>query len=145
MLSWVPIDNDSDFCLENLPYGIFSTETLDRRHGIAIGSYVLDLKVLAQNGVFSTLDGCSSTLEEQTLNGYAALGRSVHRRVRALLQNLLRSDTSLGHILRDNTPFRDQVLIPLEQVEMHMPMAVGDYTDFYTSPHHARNVGRYLL
>ena len=138
--SWIPVSDDSDFSLQNLPYGIFSTAEHDRRIGVAIGDQVLDLKALRQSQVFSGLGFDTSTLLEPTLNLYAGQGRNVHRKVRALLQELLQSQTSLGHVLRDNQELKQKALVPSENVEMHLPMSIGDYTDFFTSPYHAQNV-----
>lgn len=141
MASWIEISDESDFSLQNLPYGVFSTSSLDARIGVAIGNYVLDLKVLAQNGVFQGLgEFDSSSLQHSTLNAYASLGRSVHRRVRGFLQDLLGSESSTGHLLRDNAELRSQALIPMDQAQMHLPMAIGDYTDFFVGPHHSQNV-----
>lgn len=140
MLSWVTIDEEPDFSLQNLPYGIFSTDTLDRRPGVAVGASVLDLKVLVKDEVFGTLGFDTTTLEEKTLNRYAGLSRKIHQQVRALLQQILRIDTSLGHVLRDNDSLRKRALVPLEQVKMHLPMDIGDYTDFLTSSYHGLNV-----
>lgn len=141
MSSWLPISQDSDFSLQNLPYGVFSTEQLSSpRAGVAVGDSVLDIKVLAQRGVFDDLGFDTGTLAHETLNEYAALGRSVHRRVRRHIQEILRSDTSLGHVLRDNEPLRREAVVPLKEVTMHLPMSVAEYTDFFCTPHHARNV-----
>lgn len=140
MPSWISVSDDSDFSLQNLPYGIFSTPELDRRIGVAIGDQVLDLKVLCQSEIFTGLGFDTSTLQESTLNLYAGQGRKVHRKVRALLQELLQSQTSLGHVLRDNQELKEKALVPLEHVQMHLPMSIGDYTDFFTSPYHAQNV-----
>lgn len=141
MASWIEISDESDFSLQNLPYGVFSTSSLDTRIGVAIGNYVLDLKALAQKGVFRTLDGFdSSCLQSSALNAYAGLGRPVHRRVREFLLELLGSESSTGHLLRDNKELQGQVLISMDQVQMHLPMAIGDYTDFFVGPHHSQNV-----
>lgn len=141
MASWVPIEEASDFSLQNLPYGTFSSQKLDRRIGVAVGRYVLDMKVLSQNDVFTSFDkDVAATLQDSTLNRYAALGRKTHRGVRALLQDLLSSETTLGHVLRDNDALRAAALVPLGDVQMHLPMEVGDYTDFFVVPYHAKNV-----
>ncbi len=80
MASWVTINDNSDFSLQNLPYGMFSTGVDPQpRIGTAIGQYVLDLKALAQDGLFSDIGFDSSTLEGQTLNEYDALDKRVHR------------------------------------------------------------------
>jgi fumarylacetoacetase len=142
MKSWLSIPEDSDFSLQNLPYGVFSTTTTEPRIGIAIGEQVLDLKALVKEHAFDDLDFDFTTLERATLNKYAGLGRQVHGKVRKRLYDLLRVDTQLGNVLRDNQNCRDACLIPMNCVTMHLPMDIGDYTDFFTGIHHARNVSR---
>lgn len=141
MASWVHIPEESDFSLLNLPYGVFSTSTAaGPRIGIAIGNEVLDLKALAQEHLFDDLDFDTTTLEQETLNAYAALGRDVHGRVRRKLQEILKEDTQLGSLLRDDQSRRKRCLIPMDIVKMHLPVVVGDYTDFFIGLHHATNV-----
>ncbi|EXJ69400.1 fumarylacetoacetase [Cladophialophora psammophila CBS 110553] len=141
MDTWVEDHHQSGFSVQNLPYGIFSAPERDRRIGVAIGRHILDLKVLAEKGTFAALDIDKTTLEEQTLNRYAALGQGVHRKVRAFLQSILRADTSLGRFLRDDAALKKEALVPRQKAEMHLPFDIGDYTDFFTSPYHAQNVG----
>lgn len=140
MASWVEISADSDFSLRNLPYGVFSTASLSPRIGTAVGLYMLDLKALAEDDVFSSIPFDASSLEKPTLNEYASLGKDVHLAVRQLLLELLKKDNSLGSVLRDNKERRQRVLLPLSDVKMHLPMQIGDYTDFFVGVHHARNV-----
>ncbi|KAJ9602219.1 hypothetical protein H2200_013339 [Cladophialophora chaetospira] len=137
MASWIPIAETSDFSLQNLPYGIFSTDNSDPRIGVAIGEYVIDLKILAEEGVLGNLGSGGDTLKQSTLNAYAALGKDVHSRVRQTLQRLLEKDTQSGDALRDNQPLRDKAFVPLSNVRMHLPMVIGDYTDFFVGLHHA--------
>jgi fumarylacetoacetase len=140
MTSWIDTGDDSGFYLDVLPYGIFSTENLDARIGVAIGRYILDLKALAQEGFFTTIDFDSSALMGSTLNDYAALGKQVHKQVRDLLQELLAHATRRGAELRDNQDRRDRVLVKRSQATLHLPMSIGDYTDFFVGPYHAQNV-----
>ncbi|KAJ9633863.1 hypothetical protein H2204_006649 [Knufia peltigerae] len=144
MASWVPIEQHSDFSLQNLPFGVFSTQSLDQRIGVAVGNHVLDMKALAHNDVFVGLDFDTATLQKSTLNQYAALGRDIHRSVRTFLQNLLSDKTPHAALLRDNDRLRSAALISMRDVKMHLPMAVGDYTDFFVVPYHAQNVGQTL-
>lgn len=140
MASWIPIPEDCDFTLQNLPYGVFSHSDTEARIGTAIGEYVLDLKALALDGVFSSIDFDSSTLESKTLNAYAGLDKRVHREVRTFLQEVLSIDTKNGSVLRDDSARQERVLIPQSAVHMHLPMVIGDYTDFFVGLHHAQNV-----
>ena len=133
MASWLTIAPESDFSIDNLPYGIFSTAKLAKRIGVAIGDYVLDLKTLSQEiPDFSNLP-LEATLQNSTLNAYAAFPRRVHQTVRSLLQEVLSADTQLGATLRDNDELRSKALIHMSQVTMHLPFDIGDYTDFFLS------------
>lgn len=142
MASWVPIPVDSDFSLQNLPYGVFST-TADPipRVGIAIGNHVLDLKILAQEQVFSDLEFDARALGETTLNAYAGLGHDAHGQVRSRLQELLAEDSQLHRVLRDNQERRQRCLLPMKDVILHLPVTVGDFTGFFVGLHNGNNVG----
>lgn len=139
MASWIEIKEDSDFSLRNLPYGVFSTDgPKPPRIGIAIGDHVLDMSVLAADGVFDDIGFDVKTITgETTLNSYAAQGKDVHSKVRKRLQDLLEKETKLGSLLRDNQGRRARALVPMNSVKMHLPMAIGDYTDFFIGLHHA--------
>lgn len=145
--SWLDVDPSSDFSLANIPFGIISTPDDPSPHvGIAIGTYVLDLKVLAlQIGPENLLpSGGASSLAvfaQPTLNAFAQLGRSVHRHVRERIQHLLSADTTRPDLLKNNAELRERALVPQQSVQMHLPMAIGDYTDFYAGYHHAYAVG----
>lgn len=140
MSSWLSSDRDSGYTLQNLPYGVFTVSNSRRHIGIAIASYVLDLHVLATEHVLDGLGFDATTLLEPTLNNFASLGKSAHRSLRTFLQELLKTDTSFNLILRDNHSLRSRALIREEDTEMHLPMNIGDYTDFFVGPHHAANV-----
>jgi fumarylacetoacetase len=130
--SWLPVPEDSPFTVHTLPYGVFSVGDEDPRVGVAIGASVLDLAPLAAE---EGLDG-AHVFEEPTLNPFMALGPRAWAAVRAWVTELVRDE-----------PHRDTVephLLPLDSVRMHLPFAVADYVDFYSSAHHAGNVGRIL-
>ena len=157
MKSWLQIPPKSPFSLANIPFGIISTAAnSSHRPAIAIGAHVLDLAVFASEGGFSNLGDLSGeqlgVFSEPTLNAFAALGRASHRAVRKYLQNVFLEETPYPEILRDNEALRRAALIPLAAagdeedddgagVQMHLPLAIGDYTDFYAGRNHARNVG----
>lgn len=142
MISWVTVQESSDFSLQNLPYGVFSSDKdgNDPRIGVAIGDWILDLRVLAQEGVFQDLNFDVKTLESPTLNAYAALSKTVHQGVRQRLQKLLEKDSQLGHLLKDNKKVHDRAFFPQKDAQMHLPMKIGDYTDFFVGLHHAVTV-----
>ncbi|KIW95171.1 fumarylacetoacetase [Cladophialophora bantiana CBS 173.52] len=140
--SWFPIPKSSHFSLANLPFGIISTASKSTPHpAVAIGEHCLDLQEFAASGAFSSLGFDVSCFSKPTLNDFAALGRPVHRSVRKYLQDVFVENTSLANVLQSNKPLQQKCLIPREQVEMHMPMHIGDYTDFYAGKNHAFNVG----
>lgn len=145
--TWVPdVGQDSDFSLANIPFGIVTTPDDSTRHAAtAIGSHVLDLKVLSQHpdfgAVFPSLKENSHVFAAPTLNAFAALGRLVHREIRTALQDILSEDTQHPAFLKDNAQLREKALIPLSKAKLHLPMEIGDYTDFYAGYHHAFGVG----
>jgi fumarylacetoacetase len=132
--SFVEHQEDSHFPIQNLPFGIFEEQGITRA-GIRIGDMVLDLGLLEKRGCFPTLPELFNT---STLNRFFALGRPAWTEVRKTVSRLLRDDEAE---LRDNPELRNKALIPAARVTMHMPVAIGDYTDFYSSREHATNVG----
>jgi fumarylacetoacetase len=135
--SFIDVDATSDFPIQNLPYGVFSsTDGRAPRIGVAIGDYVLDLWELEQD---SRLDvGELGAFAGPTLNAFMARGPKLWSRTRARISELLRHDHPE---LRDNTELRALALVPMADVKLHMPIAVAGYTDFYSSKEHATNVG----
>lgn len=145
MASWFQIPKNSPFSLANIPFGIISVKAAASRvPAIAIGDHALDLKTFASNGGFSQLPAIQkhlSVFDQQTLNAFAELGRPVHRQVREYLQNVFRADTQFPQILKDNAALQKSALLPLSEVTNHVPLQIGDYTDFYAGLNHAYNVG----
>ncbi|KAL6866564.1 hypothetical protein ACO1O0_002676 [Amphichorda felina] len=140
-MSWLPIAADSPFSIANIPFGIISAASdQSRRAAIAVGDHALDLKAFSSAGGFSASPDIAKH-EAPTLNQFAALGRPFHRLAREYLQAIFSSDTKHPELLKDNAQLRESALIPLSKVQNHMPMAIGDYTDFYASTNHAYNVG----
>ncbi|WP_027000225.1 fumarylacetoacetase [Eisenibacter elegans] len=139
--SWVAVAPESDFPIQNLPFGIFSPPGgAAPRAGVAIGNQVLDLSVLVEYGLMESLNlPDPSVFHEYVLNDFIALGKPYWQAVRARLSELLREDHPE---LRDNAVLRQAALYPMDKVEMHLPVRVGDYTDFYSSIEHATNVGK---
>lgn len=140
MNTFVDIAPGSHFSLHNLPYGVFSLEDDERpRVGVAIGEMVLDLAVLESEGFFSgpVLQG-RNVFAQPALNAFMALGPAAWDQARSIIQELLDADNPT---LRDNAPLRRRALRPQAAVQLHLPAAIGDYTDFYSSREHATNVG----
>lgn len=133
--SFIEVEADSHFPIQNLPYGVCkSTESGQIFICSAIGDYVVNMKELEAAGLI----GFKDVFAGQTLNKFIELGCETWGEIRANLSNLLRADESA---LRDNASLRDAVFIPRDEVEMLLPVHIGDYTDFYSSEQHARNVG----
>ncbi len=127
----IDIPLDSDFSIHNIPFGIFSTGNTAPRVGVAIGNHVLDLAAVAELGVF---DFDTKVLKQSILNDFIALGKSVTNKVRTDIQ---------GWLQDENSPLtgKNGLFILQSKVQMHLPVRVGDYTDFYSSIEHATNIG----
>jgi fumarylacetoacetase len=138
--SFIEVDSDSHFPIQNLPYGVARSKD-DGEVFIctAIGDYVVNLAELDAAGVFDgpELDG-KPVFRERTLNSFMELGRSAWAEARSYISTLLSADEAA---LRDNKPLQERVLTPMDEVEMMLPVDIGDYTDFYSSEQHATNVG----
>ena len=143
--SWLELDPKTHFSLANIPFGIISTPQVPEPHpAIAIGDYALDLHVFAQQNGFSalsTIQPHQKVFSQKTLNGFAALGRPIHRVVREYLQSIFLEDGPFPGVLQTNEQLRKAAIIPLKDCKMHLPMHISDYTDFYAGLNHAYNVG----
>jgi len=129
--SWVESANGHpDFPIQNLPLGIFSPAEGGARPGVAIGDLILDLRAAA--GLLP--EPCASALAGDTLNALFALEGVERRALRRGLSELL-SDTG-------NRAAVEPLLHLASRCALHLPAAIGDYTDFYVGIHHATNVGR---
>ena len=127
---WLGLPADDPFGIDNLPYGIFSTPSTGRRVGVRIGDRVLDVGACAERAGMES----GEVWLAPTLNPFLAQGRQAWAAARAFLQEQLSDD-----LYRDAVePF----LVPLSEVQLHLPVEVADYVDFYASEHHATNVGR---
>ncbi len=136
--SWVNVPEGSDFPIQNLPFGIFKTEDSSTRVGVRIGDKVLDLKELFELGYLNNLPFTLTDFEAEFLNSLMKKGKLASRDLRNRISNLLDLTNSE---LQENTNHVAQVLIDLNQIEMSLPVQIGDYTDFYSSREHATNIG----
>jgi fumarylacetoacetase len=144
--SWLSIESNSPFSLANIPFGIISTVDgpSDPRPAIAIGKHALDLRAFSKHNGFSGLPQIQASLEvfsQSTLNEFAALGRPIHSAVRTYLQEVLDFNTSHPDVLKNNAKLQEIALLPLTSIKNHLPLKIGDYTDFYAGLNHAYNVG----
>jgi fumarylacetoacetase len=141
--SWVFVPADSDFPIQNLPFGIFRPhKNSEPRVGVAIGEQVLDLSVLEAFGFFNTsVLRHHRVFGQGALNAFLALGKAAWSEARATVSRMLSAEEPA---LRDQPGLRSQALMPMREVEMLLPANIGDYTDFYSSREHATNVGTML-
>ncbi|GAB4581511.1 MAG: fumarylacetoacetase [Anaerolineales bacterium] len=138
LTSFLPISPTSHFPLQNLPYGVFSTPGTAPRVGVRIGDFILDLSVLEQHAFFGPPLQGQNVFAHPSLNALMAMGKPAWRATRAVITTLLRADNPT---LRDNLGLRGAALIPIASATLHLPVHIGDYTDFYASRQHATNVG----
>jgi fumarylacetoacetase len=136
--SWIEVSRDSDFPIQNIPFGIFKTSGSAPHAGTRIGDMVIDLKVLADAKLLDGLHIDPIVFAKSSLNEFIALGKPAWRKLRGRLSSLFEEHNT---ILNDNDSIRKEALLPAASVEMLLPVEVGDYTDFYSSIEHARNVG----
>jgi fumarylacetoacetase len=136
--SWIDVDPESDFPIQNLPFGIFKTQSSSPRVGVAIGDQVLDLAILNKLGFFDKVRIDNSVFTNEYLNDFIALGKQTTTAVRERVSQILNADNAE---LRDNKEAQSKVLHYQSNVQMLMPVRIGDYTDFYSSIDHATNVG----
>ncbi len=137
--SWIEVPEDCDFPIQNLPFGIFKTQSSNPRVGVAIGDQVLDLSSLNKLGFLDDFKIDDSVFSNQYLNDFITLGKPLCRSLRQRISNLLNINNPE---LRDNKNAQYKVLNFMTNVQMQMPVKVGDYTDFYSSIDHATNVGK---
>ncbi|MEM9024411.1 MAG: fumarylacetoacetase, partial [Bacteroidota bacterium] len=137
LTSWVNIPEGSDFPIQNLPFGIFSPAQGTPRVGVAIGDQVVDLSRLAELGFLDGLGVDPAVWSAPVLNPFIELGKAATRAVRQRLSELLQS----GNQELQGSENVGSVLLERSSVQLHLPVHVGDYTDFYSSIEHATNVG----
>ncbi|MEO0865502.1 MAG: fumarylacetoacetate hydrolase family protein, partial [Pseudomonadota bacterium] len=134
MNSWVASANsaDTDFPLNNLPYGVFSTDRLDARCGVAIGDMILDMFAAEEAGVIDLTD--EPLFDVPFWNELMEQGPAVWTALRNRLTDLLANGA------RDRA-LVEPLLVPMADATLHMPLVVSEFTDFYAGRHHATNVG----
>lgn len=135
--TWLQLDPNTEFPIQNLPFGIFQTAKSGKRVGVRIGDFVLDLAAMASYGYFSDLNFELTDFEQAFLNTVMQKGKLSVRALRNRIAELLSTD---------NQTFQNQTdhhaaLIAVAEVTMALPVQIGDYTDFYSSKEHATNVG----
>ena len=136
--TWVDVSENTDFSIHNIPFGIFTFKG-ETHCGSRLGDFVIDLALMGEDGWFDDLPlGTGEIFHKNTLNPFIELGNQAWTSVRNRIIELFQS---ANHEVRDNESMVERYLIPIQEVEMRMPVQVGDYTDFYSSIEHATNVG----
>ncbi len=130
--TWVTVPDKSDFSIYNLPFGIFSVKEGASKAGMAIGEQIVDLAALADLGL---LEVSGVYFRQRKLNDFIGLGKEITNKVRLDVQQLL---------VLENSPLKNhpEVFVKQQDAKMHLPIHIGDYTDFYSSIEHATNVGK---
>lgn len=136
--SWIEVNQDSDFPIQNIPFGIFKTPGGDSRAATRIGDKVIDLYSLALHGFLDGLGFHPDLFKCETLNAVIASGKTACRALRTRIAGIFEQSNPL---LRDHPEIHGEILFLAETIQMLMPVKVGDYTDFYSSIEHATNVG----
>ena len=132
--SWVASAQGSIFPIQNLPYGIFSTSQKTPRMGVAIGDKILDLYELAAHQL---IDLNPEIANQNSINSFMALGKEKTNAIRLQIASLL----EIGNDVLTNHSNKADFFVEMNQATLHLPIKIGDYTDFYSSRQHATNVG----
>lgn len=137
--SWLEIPQNSDFPIQNIPFGVFLTKENVVTVGSRIGNFAIDLGALQQLGYFEGIELTDDVFMQDTLNDFISDGKKTWRLVRNRIAEIFDAENSA---LRDNKKHRDVVIFKMEDVEMQLPVFIGDYTDFFSSREHATNTGK---
>ena len=136
--SWIEVEEGSDFPIQNLPFGIFRRPGMQAGACTRIGNMVISLHELATHSYLKETGIDPRFFNKSNLNDLFALGRHSLQKIRSRLSDIFNIDNPL---LRDNLKVAREILFPISEVEILMPVKVGDFTDFYSSESHARNLG----
>jgi fumarylacetoacetase len=135
--SWISVPEGSDFPIQNLPFGVFTTSGSTARVGTRIGDTVIDLSILAASGQLEVAGFTTEDFSQEFLNPMMKKGKEATRRLRQALSDLF---TTENQAAATNESIQ-KALFGVNDVNMCMPVQIGDYTDFYSSKEHATNVG----
>ena len=137
--SWLEIQDQSDFPIQNIPFGVFITKEDVITIGTRIGDYAIDMGALQQLDYFNGIELTDDMFMQDTLNDFISDGKKTWRLVRNRLVEIFDNNNPL---LRDNAEHKEIIIFNIKDVEMQVPVLIGDYTDFYSSKEHATNVGK---
>ncbi|MGB3590341.1 MAG: fumarylacetoacetase [Nonlabens sp.] len=136
--SWIGYNRDSHFPIQNIPFGVFLTRDNVITIGTRIGDYAIDLGALQELGYFDMIPLTDDMFMQDTLNDFISDGQKTWRLVRNRIGDIFDKGNAE---LRDHKKHRDRIIFAMDEVEMQLPVLIGDYTDFYSSKEHATNVG----
>lgn len=137
--SWLEVPENSDFPIQNIPFGVFLTKDDVITIGTRIGDFAIDLGALQQLNYFEGIELTDDMFMQDTLNDFISDGKKTWRLVRNRIAELF---DIKNQQLQNNNEHREIVVFKMEDVEMQLPVLIGDYTDFYSSKEHATNVGK---
>jgi fumarylacetoacetase len=137
--TWLEVAPDSDFPIQNIPFGVFLTRDDVITIGTRIGDYAIDLGALHQLGYFDGIPLTDDIFLQDSLNDFISDGKKTWRLVRNRIGDIFDASNAA---LRDHAEHRNRVIFTLNEIEMQLPVQIGDYTDFYSSIEHATNVGK---
>ena len=136
--TWLEVAENSDFPIQNIPFGVFLTREDIITIGTRIGDYAIDLGALHQLGYFTDIPLTDDIFLQDTLNDFISDGKKTWRAVRNRISEIF----DIGNrTLQNNEDHKNVVLFSMNEIEMQLPVQIGDYTDFYSSKEHATNVG----
>ena len=135
--SWISVPEGSDFPIQNLPFGVFTKSGSTARVGTRIGDTVIDLSILTASGQLEVAGFTAEDFSQECLNPMMKKGKEATRRLRQALSDLFSTE---NHAAATNESIQ-KALFSVNEVDMCMPVQIGDYTDFYSSKEHATNVG----
>ncbi len=137
--SWLEVQPQSDFPIQNIPFGVFITKDDIVTIGTRIGDYAIDLSALQMLGYLKGIELTDDVFLQDNLNDFISSGKKTWRAVRNRIADIFdKADPTL----QNNAKHKEVVIFKIEEVEMQLPVYIGDYTDFYSSREHATNVGK---
>jgi len=137
--SWLNCNSDCDFPIQNIPFGVFITKDDIITIGTRIGEFAIDLGAFHQLGYFNGIPLTDDIFMQDSLNDFIADGRKTWRLVRNRIADVFDENNPT---LRDNTKHRDIIIFDVNEVEMLLPIDIGDFTDFFSSKNHAQNLAK---
>ncbi len=137
--SWIEVPTDSDFPIQNIPFGVFITKDDVITIGTRIGDCAIDMGALQQLNYFEGIELTDDMFMQDTLNDFISDGKKTWRLVRNRIAELF---DETNPKLRDNSEHREIIIFNVKDIEMQLPVLIGDYTDFFSNKDHALNVGK---